>query len=747
MAELLATKPARRLEGCHARSLDAYLRGLGLLFAADAVVDDLRSAWSEDGVLIIYSTEDLDALVLRLVEAAVTDTERVFGSIATPWRGKAGRERSFAQLRNEAPDAALAWFDACALPRLDGRGSSDKRNNPLLGQGGGFGRSELAAAFADAGTLLIKRAGKPEALERALAALLSDEPLERRDARAVAVSNKVLGAYQSGRATGPGASRVDVEPTGQRASTSAWDLMLVIAGLSAFSGSTSRRPDPGATIQASFPLLVRARAAGLDDANARQLRTDGDDTYELLAPLWSAPARLPVVYRRLATLRLRAGGSIARDAAEATVAHAAVSARGVGFDRLVRFVLAAPSDPRYRYALRRGVILARGSRAADLVARDMVPFLRAVDARPPKGDRRPEGLARARHGLDEAAVRVARADPQEQAQALRALVVALVAFERIAARTYEERSLASLPLARLGRAWQRAMAAGDDADWRLSRSLAWAASVGGSSWLRAELLPHRRTEKTSRPGPDDGAQRGRGAASTQAAEMVWRLDSDHGSEDLLHSSQPLVTLLRSAIAVARSPRDELDFAAASARLSDVAALLGSDGPAGDMRLVEATIAAARLDAPPDTPERAPGETPARHGIGRALAVVLLAGQPAGDRETLEEGADESRGTSEPHATVMARRAELAQLALAGANTRGDASAGRSAHASGRAALLRLANRELWRRGLDVAPPAADALTSLPSERLAAALLLGVEAGATEALHEQFSPSPREGVEP
>lgn len=669
----------QRLQGCRADALDGYLRGLGLLVLTDRAGIAMRSSWSANGMLELHLQGPEASLFATLAE---TDLDRLLPEVRTPWRGKDGRGASFAELRNSASDGELAWFDACAVPLLQREGDkSDKRNNPLLGQGGGFGRSQLASAYEDARALLEKASTRRAVLATALEDLLMGREPAQETVKQLSVRNKVLGAYQSGRATGPGATRADGDPSGQQAWTNAWDLVLVVAGTRCFTGSLARRGAPGAALQTTFPLLVRSRAIGLDTGNTHSLREEDDNAYELLAPLWSAAARTDVVLHRLRTLRVRvASGAPARDALEAAVAQAATAAGAAGFDRLERFALFAPSDPRYRFALHRGRLTARSSEMAIAAGRDLLAPRRRMEAA--AGDRPPEGVRRARSAFDEA---LARDEPAMTT------LLALTRYEHALGQSLDESRRERLRLAWLDRRWDVLASGQREAGWRIGRGLAWAFETPlhtsrSAGWLRGPLLGQR----------FDGA---------------WRLDPSRRAVDVFASATPLDALVREAIAEGRRLRDVLAFPA-PVLLRDIVALLSG---ADDREVVSATLGAARLDGVVPTSRTQSGEDTitradiGRWGIDRFTAVVMLAAQ--------------SESAEEPAGQLLARRLELASFALA----------------RDRAQLLRTAMASLWRRALPVAPVAPTGSLPARPEALAFALLLTIDPRVVHALQDRVAP--------
>jgi hypothetical protein len=687
---------ATELPGLHAGALDAYLRALGTMRVSERVVPGLRWSWTERETLEVHGALSADELAGQIA-ARVGEDRSLLAPVSTPWRGAGGKDVAFRDLRNGADERLLDWFDACAVPRAE-RDETGSRHNPLLGQGGGFGRSEIADAFEAAVARLVAPA-RPERVERALRATLAGTALDRADAKAVAVAKKAIGAYQSGRATGPGASASDTAPTMQKATTSAWDLVLVLEGLRAFRGAPTRRSERS---QASFPLLARAQAVGLDAANAHQDREE--DGFEVLVPLWSAPSRAATVMAVIGRARLRLadrnGPRIADDALEALLSQTAVAVGGLGFDRCVRFALHAPSDPRYRYAVRRGAVAARGSRDASDAARTLLPFVRAQARAEPHGDQRTAAHGRAEHELREALAGLGVPPPGAGGRTrVRRLLAALVALELIASRAHPHDALDRLELPELGREWDRAATRRDpgerpdaaDREWDVARALASTARLGDdpdrrrASWLRPLLLPHRTVPRG------------------------WRLTSEHTVPDLTRSARPADVLLDRAIRHALRPSAGIP-APATPRGVDVPTLevLLAAGGIDPDAVARLAAPAARLAVAAPRPAPEPVASP-RAWEGATLASVLLASQPADD-----EPDDSQPGA--PHA-ALARRARLAALARAGQLE----------------ALVRQAAAELWSRDLAVPLHSAAALCDVDPCRLALALLVPVDSAARHAL--------------
>jgi len=265
-----------RLAGCTAESLDSYLRGLGFFLLAGDIEPSVRAWWDEEGVLWMATRAGLTDLAGRVTAAVMSGALR---SIETPWRGKQAGGRSFVELRNACAEVLLDWFDSCSVPRPEqtesrrpehaerqSRQRSEKENNPLLGEGGGYGNSRLEAAQTKAVDRL-RKAG-PATSAGGLVALLggssgSGDDLKDLSLRGVAP----LTAYQSARGTGPGASARDVAPTTQRRHVhiAAWDVVFLLEALRVFRGVVTR-----------------------------DLRADGEWLGSALASRWARGAPVPV---------------------------------------------------------------------------------------------------------------------------------------------------------------------------------------------------------------------------------------------------------------------------------------------------------------------------------------------------------------------------------------------------------------------------------------------------------------------
>lgn len=694
------TQVKEQLPGCNAESLDSYLRGLGFFLLAGEVEPSVRAWWDEDDVMWIASSSPLTVLSAAVTEKVRRDPP----PLRTPWRGGGGRNRSFVGVRNDVEDAELDWLDACALPRSAEsstapatRERSDRENNPLLGQGGSFGRSDPEAAYRDA-LETIQQASDQGLLNAALVSSLTGRPLDRRALQRLSTTKAVLGAYQSGRATGAGSSMRDVEPTRQPFRSSVWDVVLVLTGLRVFRGVPTRRPDSRARVQASFPFLARSRPIGTGPGGVHELRGDDAQAYELLAPLWSSPCTPRTLRRLISSARLRLPptrarqhASVAQDTLDAVLVQASRAAHGLGFDRLVRFALVAGADPRYRFAVRRGEVQALGLRPARLAVEEFLPFLRDLDRAVREA---PPSLAVTRRRLDDAlaAFGAPRPPTSRHGDAARTqeALIALAALQTPAARAAPDRRPP-----RLRSEWFRHADDGSHV-FRLARSLVAGFSDREICLLRETLLPHRRDDQ------------GR-----------FLLDAARTPPDLERVSDPLGVLVDLVLTALRRTRPENLQRAGSTSISALAALLAGElGHEGERRLT--LLAAALAGIRPTSPPPPEAEDPLTLGIGADIARLLLAAQPA----TAASG-DGARQTTEPPKEGLERTTTLAALLLAG-----------------RVDVARtMADRELRRRGLDLLPAPPRLAPTPRAEALALAVLLPFDEQARSALERIVAVTP------
>lgn len=682
---------AERLPGCDAATLDGYLRGLGFLLLAGRLRPDTRASWDDDGVMHLRSTAGLDELTSALAAALLEDDQGLVRRVATPWRGQEGKGLGFSALREAAGDDELDWFDACALPRevQDAKTKlSDRASNPLLGQGGGFGRSDVGAAHEAAVEALRGEHKRPARLVAALLGALRAESLPSKEIPSIAKA--AFSAYGPGRAAGPGMSIRDVEATSQRVRASAWDVVLLTEALRAFRGAVTRGPDPGAVAHASYPLLVRSTPVGVENA---QLREDDDAGFELLAPIWSAPARASTIRHLIARARLRTPRGVARSSLEAALAQAHRTAHGLGFDRLMRFAFLPGSDPRYRYAVGRGALYARGADIARVALDEIVVrFLRPLSTSTPRA-------ALHRRRLEDRLVALARPGRVDARSAQEALIE-LAHLETALASELEGKAAP-----RLSRAWWSAV---DDSspELRVARALVTARRLGSDGWLRGALRAQRRGDKG------------------------WMLDRAAGVPGVDQVGDPLRLVLEAALGPLRATpvAHEPTVNVAGAGLADNPGARGIRGEvlrdllAGSLdenRIARLAVGLAAL--PPYDSPWSDGPYDASLTIGGDAARLILAARPtpAGlpldpvERASAVEASDR-RLAPRLAALVLAERLPEARIA---------------------------ADRELRRRRLPLLPaPPSQSPPPAPAVPLALALLLAIDPGTVRALVDAVSVS-------
>jgi CRISPR-associated protein Csx17 len=668
-----------RLPGCNAESLDSYLRGLGFFLIAGEVESSVRAWWDEDGVLWMSSPCGLTTLVPQVVRLV----QRGPRPVTTPWRGGAGRGKSFIALRNTADEEEIDWFDACALPRAGDdmrtqRSSavSDRENNPLLGQGGAFGKAKPEDAYKKAHDIV--KSVKPDSLVvDSLLRLLRGEAIDAKLARKLSVSRVVLGAYQSGRATGPGLSAKDVEPTNQSARASAWDVLLVLNGLRLFQGTAVRRADPRARAQASFPFIVRGRPLATGPSDVHELRSDDPQTFEFLAPLWGTPCSIRTARHLISSCRLRLRSGYARDTLDASLVQASSSAHGVGFDRLVRFALVADSDPRYRYAVRRGVVYALANTAARAALREIVPFLRELERQVRE---EPPALRIARRRLEDALARLGRKGGPSGSLSARDVQDVLIA--QAVLQTPAAHAAPGLRAPRLSADWFRFSDDGSS-EFHLARSLVAGLSDQRKCLLCETVLPH---------SPDN------------QGDLV--LDATRTPPDLEHVSDPLAALVELVLAALRRVQKSYPLRVGSTSFSHLTSLLSGAGSRDRERRL-ALLSAAFAGVHPASAPAAEVEDPAMAGIGADVARLLLAAQPA----TGESPSDSLERTTALASLLLAGRIDLAWT---------------------------MADRELRRRGIDLLPALPRFAPAPRPAALAFAVLLPFDAHARSALERAVS---------
>ena len=236
-------------------------------------------------------------------------------------------------LRAELGESALSWLDsALAL-------SGDRVAYPeLLGTGGNDGRLDFTNNFA---RRLVSRA-KPAGLFDACSGAPSDQAARLLEDSLLAAP--VLGLCSAGVGQfAPGATGGPNATNGYRADSQVnpWDFVLMLEGATAFAGAATRRHQStlgsnvsGTTTRsgASFPFTVRSVGAGSGGLEAAD---ENDARAEFWAPLWKRPARALEIDSLVGEGRAVLSGRTAKDSLDFARAAASLGvSRGFGeFER------------------------------------------------------------------------------------------------------------------------------------------------------------------------------------------------------------------------------------------------------------------------------------------------------------------------------------------------------------------------------------------------------------------------------
>jgi CRISPR-associated protein Csx17 len=248
------------------------------------------------------------------------------------------------QLRNEADEAWLPWFDACqSLAQVSSTKERDRNkplHAPLLGKGGVDGSMDFGVNFQKRITELFELdTGKPQPSSEAW---LDHALFNLQTASLIAIKP---GQFNPGVGKFPNSGNGFLgEELGNP-----WNSMLSLEGAALFATTTSRRLESGGPGMLSAPFTVASRVSGVGSANLRdesEKLTNG----EIWMPLWSAPASFDEIHCLLTEGRATVNGRPARDGLDFARAVAQLSVdRGIqSFQRfgfLKRFgktYLAAP---------------------------------------------------------------------------------------------------------------------------------------------------------------------------------------------------------------------------------------------------------------------------------------------------------------------------------------------------------------------------------------------------------------------
>jgi CRISPR-associated protein Csx17 len=211
------------------------------------------------------------------------------------------------QLRNEADDEWLPWFDACqSLAQVSSTKEQDRNkplHAPLLGKGGVDGSMDFGVNFQKRITELFELdTGKPRP---SCEAWLDHALFDLQTASLIAIKP---GQFNPGVGKFPNSGNGFLgEELGNP-----WNSMLSLEGAVLFATTTSRRLESGDPGMLSAPFTVTSRVSGIGSANLRdesEKLTNG----EIWMPLWNAPASFDEIRCLLTEGRAAVNGRSARD--------------------------------------------------------------------------------------------------------------------------------------------------------------------------------------------------------------------------------------------------------------------------------------------------------------------------------------------------------------------------------------------------------------------------------------------------
>ena len=211
------------------------------------------------------------------------------------------------QLRNEADETWLSWFDACqSLAQVSSVKEQDRNkplHAPLLGKGGVDGSMDFGVNFQKRITELFNMGtGKPlPSCETWLDHALFDLPTAGLIAIKPGQFNPGVGKFPN---SGNGFLGEELG--------NPWNSMLSLEGAMLFATATTRRLESADLGMLSAPFTVASRGSGAGSANLRdesEKLTNG----EIWMPLWSAPASYDEIRCLLTEGRAAVNGRSARE--------------------------------------------------------------------------------------------------------------------------------------------------------------------------------------------------------------------------------------------------------------------------------------------------------------------------------------------------------------------------------------------------------------------------------------------------
>ena len=291
---------------------------------------------------------------------------------------------AIANLRSEAPDWAVDWFDACQ------RIAQESTVFPLLGSGGVDGSRDFGVNFGSALEHSFDfETGKP--LENTMA--LIRESLGFDIVPSLGADN--LGQYDPA----GGGENITSGFKGEQPFNPV-DFILLLEGAVLFSGAATRRLGSNQT-QIGFPFTVGALTAG-SGATA-----SADDTgfNEFWAPIWTRPVCLVELSAFLTEGRTTVGQKTAKDALEFAVSLSTLgSQRGIAEYQRFALLQREPRNPKKATPI--GRMQVRENPRASLVSElDAAGWLSRA-RRTVRGKTAPPGLGKIGRNLDEALLRL-----------------------------------------------------------------------------------------------------------------------------------------------------------------------------------------------------------------------------------------------------------------------------------------------------------------------------------------------------
>ena len=289
-------------------------------------------------------------------------------------------------LRSEAPDWAIDWFDACR------RIASHSAPMPLLGNGGVDGSRDFGMNFGEAlATLFDFVTGKPKhGVPKLVHASLYGYAIPGLEAGNV-------GQYEPG-AVGENMS----SGFSGESPFNPFDQILLLEGAMLFSGGATRRLESDSAIGLSFPFTVQALTAGSGAAAT----ADDQGFWEFWSPIWFRPAGLGEMEALLTEGRAAVDGKTARDGLEFAVAvHRLGSHRGISEFQRYALLQREPRNPRKATPLGRVQVCEnpRASLISELDANSWLSRVRATT----RDKNAPASLPVLGRRLDEALFRLA----------------------------------------------------------------------------------------------------------------------------------------------------------------------------------------------------------------------------------------------------------------------------------------------------------------------------------------------------